>query len=345
MRLFQFEPPPREHTHGDSERYFWVRNTIVYQPALLLAILVTGQQVVGHWPLIVVHYQEMPYETRAFGFQSHERVNLDTFRINFRERYADHFQTEAMVSVGPVDVEQLQHVRVPLHEIDVMAFQSRIPLDKRPTLICVRFNDESPPMTPRAVLLGRMASRQDVIASVSLVTLCKTKQYRCLASTSSGLAIGEAPNRIEGWQRIFVDVHRIANDEREIGQVGVCMPVDREVDRHSGADADEAVTMQTPIDHGLELDSLAVYAFSVADRFLGPSPDRHVWLSTYCHLWQDRARPGRNHRPIIVTRGLKVLDQIARAWSPPVLRSQMEVIPVRPMPNIGAGPRPTVIVY
>ena len=344
MRLFQFEPPPRENTHRDSERYFWVRNTIVYQPALLLAVLVAGQQMVGHWPLIVVHYQGMPNEIRSFGFQNHERVNLDTFRINFRERYAEHFQTEAMVSVGPVDVEQLQHFRFPLHEIDVTAFQSRIPLDKRPTLICVRFNDESPPVTPRAVILDRMVSRQDVIVSASLVTLCTTRQYKCLVPTSSGRTIGETPNRIESWQRVYVDVRRVDEDEREKDQDGVCIPFGRTVEQYPEADTEEAAMMQTPTDNGPVQDFLARYTFSVADRFLGPRPDRHVWLSTYCHLWQDRARPGRNHRPIVVARDARVLDQIARTWSPPVLRSQMEVIPVRPMPNIGAGPRPTVIV-
>lgn len=90
--LFQFQPPPRQGAHTDGEAYFWVRKTIVYQAAIFSAALQAGM---GHWPLLIVHFEEVPHQTRTFGFEQHQQVTTDQVRIRFRELYVDRFSTQA----------------------------------------------------------------------------------------------------------------------------------------------------------------------------------------------------------------------------------------------------------
>lgn len=108
MSFFQFQPPPRTGTRTDGEAYFWVRNTIVYQPALLLAIMETGLLVSGHWPSFSVYLEDRPDEVRAFGFDSRELVTTDAIRVRFRELYADHFGADETVSFGPIGLNNLR---------------------------------------------------------------------------------------------------------------------------------------------------------------------------------------------------------------------------------------------
>ena len=141
--FYQFVPPPRQGSHGDSERFFWVRNTVVYQPALLNTALRVGILTHLHWPLVVVHLHNRPTEVRTFGFEAHEQVSSDDMRTRFRELYADQFRTDKIVSIGPVGLDLLQHQRVNIHTIHMIAFRGRIGLSSRPILLWVRFREEN----------------------------------------------------------------------------------------------------------------------------------------------------------------------------------------------------------
>ena len=342
--LFQFEPPPRMNPHGDSERYFWVRNTVVFLPAVSIALLEIGYQATGHWPLTVVYFQDLPHETRTFGFTNHDLVNLDEYRVRFRELYVDQFRTDETVSIGLVDVNLLQNQRVQMHELELIAFRNRVPFQAKPVLVCIRYVDGGTPITPKAVLFPRAVTKQDVIESVLFVRECGSFGEQCLASTAAGLTIGQVPVRIDSWQRIFLDVLPV--QERALECTG---PEDEEPANTSGGrfmqhDTEDVNLMQTSIVPEFRPGLLEMYAFSIADRFIGSAPEEQVWVSTYCHLWTDRDHPGRNHRPIVATRGQLIKEALLRIWSPQISRENIVVTPVRPMPEIGVGLRPAVIV-
>lgn len=344
MGLFQFEPPPRMNVHGDNERYFWVRNTVFFLPAVSLALLEIGHQATGHWPLTVVYFRDLPHETRTFGFLSHDLVNLDEYRVRFRELYADQFRTDETVSIGLVDVNLFQHQRVQMHELELIAFRNRVPFHMRPVLVCIRFFDGRAPITPRAVLFPRAITKQDVIESVLFSRECGRQDEQCLASTASGITIGQAPMRIDSWQRIFLDVFPAQEGALDCIESGEGDFASTLGTRHVHHESEDVNLMQTSMVPNSRPGYLEMYAFSIADRFVGSAPEEQVWVSTYCHLWRDRDHPGRNHRPIVVTRGQAVRDALMRIWSPPIERDNLAVTPVRPMPEIGAGLRPAVIV-
>ena len=336
--LFQFQPPPRQGVHTDGEVYFWVRKTIVYQAALFSAALQAGRITAGHWPLIIVHFEEVPHQTRTFGFEEHHQVTTDQIRIRFRELYVDHFSTQAEVSIGPVGLEGLQNVRAQVHEITLIAFRRRVPLDVKPVLLSITMPASIGQVTSKAVSLPRKVTLQQVLSLADVVNLCNSRGSHCTAITEAGTIVGERPTPIAGWQRVFVTVTEETNSGHQ------CLQDRYEGEDRQSNDVDEHSFMQTgPVQFG-HYDPLTLYAFVGEDPFFGDTAEGQVTVETYCQSWQHREGPRRDHRPIIVRKSSPVATQIARVWNMHLDVPNMRLVAVRPMPDFGLVAQPTVLV-
>ena len=335
--LFQFQPPPRQGVRTDEEVYFWVRKTIVYQAALLSAAIQAGRITAGHWPLIIVHFEEVPHQTRTFGFEEHHQVTTDQIRIRFRELYVEYFSTQAEVSIGPVGLEGLQNARAQVHEITLIAFRGRVPLDIKPVLLSITLPASIGQVTSKAVSLPRKVTLQQVLSLAGVMNLCNFRGSQCTAITEAGTIIGERPTPIAGWQRVFVTV----TEEHHSDQ---CLQDRYEGEGRQSNDADEHSLMQMdPVQYG-HYDPMTLYAFVGEDPFFGDTAEGQATVETYCHTWQRREGPRRDHRPVIVRKSSPVATQITRVWNMHLDVPNMRLVAVRPMPDFGLGAQPTVLV-
>lgn len=339
MTLFQFHPPPRIGTHTDSEAYFWVRNTIVYQPALLLAIMETGLLVAQHWPTISVYVDDRPIEVRAFGFENSEIITTDAIRTRFRELYADHFRTGETISFGPIGLNTLQNRRVPIHEIEAAAFRQRIPLHLKPVLLRVRFPGTAGQIATRAALLPARPTKADVIDRAHVDSFCGVR-FECKVHTEEGVHLGNMPVHIAGWQSIVIDINEMPEQSQTNGDTGH----ECDMPNHISTDSDENSLMQTPERAVMIFDYTLTYAFSSVDPFFEDTPHSQVRVETYCHLWVERDGPMRNRLPVILSQHTSAVEQVARRWAHLVPIESARLVPVRPVPNMGGGPVPHVLV-
>ena len=336
--FFQFQPPPRIGTHTDGEEYFWVRNTIVYQPALLLAMMEAGLLVSGHWPTFSVYLEDRPIEVRAFGFDSGELITTDAIRVRFRELFADHFATEETVSFGAIGLNNLQNRRVPIHELEAAAFRQRVPLHAKPVLLRARFPDAEAQTLTRAALLPSRSTKADVIRKADLVTLCDSR-FHCNVYTEEGTLIRSEPVHITGWQCITIELTE-RNDNvissRRTGQDCALASLG------TGTD-DEQSLMQTPNQAVFDFDHILIYAFASTDPFFADTSTQ-ARVESYCHLWAERDGPMRNRLPIVLNRNSPATAQIAVRWSHLVPLSLIRLVPVRPVPDMGGVAVPHVLV-
>ena len=338
--LFQFQPPPRQNTHTDGEAYFWVRKTIMYQAAVFVAAMQAGVWMAGHWPLLIVYCEDFPYQTRTFGFEQHHQVTTDQIRIRFRELYADHFSTQEEVSLGPIGIERLQQQGGVIHDIELIARRGRVALDVKPVLLCIQLPPNVGQIASRAVSLPRRVTLPLLITMADLETICNQREHHCAARTEEGTLINERPTQIAGWQRIFVTVQ---NTPAEVIQCE--SHEDTFADTHqTEVDNEDHNFMQVSMARHEQYDPMTTYIFAGQDPFFGDTAEGQATVETYCHLWQDRDRSCRDHRPIVVSKASPATPQIAAVWRSQVQEQHMKLIPVRPIPDFGLGPQPTVIV-
>ena len=336
--LFHFQPPPPENAHVDAEAYFWVRKTIVYQPALLKAAMEAGLLVAQHWPLLIVHFEETPHWSRTFGFERHHSVTTDQIRIRFRALFADLFATQEEVSVGPVGLEGIQNPGRALHEISFVAFRGRITLDVRTALLCITMSPSVGYVTSRAVRLPREVTRSLVVAKAELTSSCRQGQNSCVVTTEAGVTIRDQPVRLSGWQRIFITV------TEEMDDIPGCSLRPTGADQAGDVALDVTSLMQTEPIRFRPYDALTLYVFAGEDPFFGDTVEGYTTVETYRHLWQDRDGPARENIPVIVYKSNSVALQIEAAWRSRMQDPYVRMVPVRPIPDFGLGPQPTVLI-
>lgn len=341
--LYQFVPPPRQGSHGDSEAYFWVRNTVVHQPALLNTVLRIGVLTNLHWPLIVVHLHGRPVEVRTFGFEAREQVESDDIRTRFRELYVDQFRTDEVVSVGPVGLDMLQYQRVCVHTVHMIAFRGRISFSARPILIWVKTWEEGQVET-RAELATRTCSKAGMITLADLEAACTRPGKTCRVFDDEGIEFGDQPIRVREWSRILIYVE----DSRSIQVCGgsASRGVTPQPAPANFEENDQFFLMQSMTNHASsyqEYDMVNRYAFSHVGMFITDPPVDTSNIETYCHLWRDRNIPKRDRQPVILRRAGSARYQLAAVWATVIHPDQLRLVPVRPIPDFGLGPSPTVL--
>lgn len=91
-------------------------------------------------------------------------------------------------------------------------------------------------------------------------------------------------------------------------------------------------------------DYLHDYAFSGVDTFLTPVRESRVILRSYFHAWHDRDRALRNYKQQILIRSQPCEEQVFEIWAEHLRRADMCIVPIRPLPNLGLGQVPVVLV-
>lgn len=312
--LFQFQPPPRLGTHNtDSEAYFWVRNTVVHQPAVLLTVMETGLLFSHHWPYFIVYSEERPFEIRTFGFESQEPLNTHILRTRFRECYADQFGTHDTVSIGPVGLQQIQNRRTPISR----SFRNETHADSGSLSRHGRSDN-----LYRAALLARRVSKSDVIQKADLEGICDDQSHQCLVSTEEGVPIGASLVPIVAWQRIVVTISKRDSP----GASMICDCQTRPANMLETGASDDFSLMQTRPRVATEFDPILLYAFAGLDPFFGNAAEGRVEVETYCHLWVERDGPMRNHLPIVLHLNSPAISQVAARWTHHMQAERMRLV-------------------
>ena len=91
-------------------------------------------------------------------------------------------------------------------------------------------------------------------------------------------------------------------------------------------------------------DYLHDYAFSVLDTFITPVRENRIILRSYFHAWRDRGRSSRNYKEQILLRSQPFEGQVYAFWAEHVNRQDLRIVPIRPLPNLGMGQVPVVLV-
>lgn len=196
----------------------------------------------------------------------------------------------------------------------------------------------------RAELAARTAIKNDILNLAGLHDMCEEMARNCKVTDDEGNDFDDRPIRVREWSRIRIYVSDHPSPQ-------VCGESTTEQNRQQkdlgGLDESDQFFlmqgMQSQMHGHPEYDIISRYAFAHEDLIFTDPPVDTTNLDTYCHLWRDRNVPKRDRQIAMLRRAGLARQQLAMVWGRVINPDQLRLVPVRPVPDFGRGPSPTVL--